>query len=158
LHFEEVSLRPACLASLITHLFHPGGGGTFGVVIEATFKVEPLLPLQVTYLHWDGTNAALTRELWSIYVEHAVEWAEQGLGGVLLPNAVVFANPKLNSTQAAEVMQPLLAFGKRLTSTNVPGAAVLQTEFPSWLPFFNTFLAPHPAVSFLRPFYQECSS
>jgi hypothetical protein len=97
-------------------------------------------------VHWTARDIGLTRELWSIYVENAVKWAEQGYGGVLLPNSIVFVNPYINASEAAATMEPVQAFYNRLVQANVTGAARYQLEMPSWMPFFKTFLAPNPAV------------
>jgi FAD/FMN-containing dehydrogenase len=54
-----------------------GGGGTFGVVLDATVRVAPRLPLRVVFLQWNNTQvehaAPLTRELFEILIDNGLK-------------------------------------------------------------------------------------
>jgi len=127
-----------------------GGGGTFGVVMEATMLAEPHpVTLQTTYVSWKNVDKAqstpLTRELFKILIDNGLKWADEGYGGFVWPETIIYITPKLNKEEATKTMDPLLKFGNKLKSDNIPGAAVLQLEFPSWLTFYNTFAAGNAA-------------
>lgn len=123
-----------------------GGGGTFGVVLEATFIASPRVILQVALVSFIEPNVTSTRDMWSIVVDQSLKWAEEGWGSFLTGESALFVTPTLNSTTAAASMEPLIDFGNKLTADNVPNVTVLLQEFPSWASFFNTFANTDSAV------------
>jgi hypothetical protein len=138
----------ACQNTDLFWALRGGGGGTFGVVLEATHTVARAVPLQVTYVGWTGApNATLTRELWSINVDNAARWADLGLSGFVFPQLMVYISPALGADEARAAMAPALAFGERLVAQGVEGAAAVQETRASFLSFFETYVAPYHAVS-----------
>ncbi|KAG6872370.1 hypothetical protein C0995_010289 [Termitomyces sp. Mi166 len=122
-----------------------GGGGTFGVVLEATVLASPQVTLQTVIVSFTPSTAR-TRELWDILADNGLKWAEEGWGGFSASNVAIWINPGSNKDDAAKSMDPLIQYGKRLQSEGVEGAQTVVTEFPSWGTFFNTFTKEHVAV------------
>lgn len=116
---------------------YSGGGGTFGVVIESTTLVSPVVTVQAILLSITSPSANLTQELYSIMIENGLKWADEGYGGYVSGGTAVYLTPKLTAAEHAASMAPLLDFGRKLNAT---GAGVYQLlEFPNWLSFFNVF-------------------
>ncbi|KAG6876325.1 hypothetical protein C0992_013354 [Termitomyces sp. T32_za158] len=122
-----------------------GGGGTFGVVLEATVLASPQVTLQAVIVSFTP-NTARTRELWNILADNGLKCAEEGWGGFSTSGVAILINPGSNKEDAAKSMDPLIQFGKKLQSEGVEGAQTLVTEFPSWGTFFDTFSKEHVAV------------
>ncbi|KAI0797146.1 hypothetical protein C8Q75DRAFT_802800 [Abortiporus biennis] len=120
-----------------------GGGGTFGIVIDATVTASPPVKLQTTLVKWDTYNLELTFELMKILVENAESIAKNGFGLTIFPSAAIFTTPTLTSKQAADVMAPILTFGNSLSAREIPGALALSLELDGWYPFFKTLIEPY---------------
>ncbi|KAL1742438.1 hypothetical protein HDZ31DRAFT_43240 [Schizophyllum fasciatum] len=119
-----------------------GGGGTFGVVMEATILASPRVTLQTVTVVIPAGNKELTRRLWSVMVANGVKWAEEGWGA----NAVsIYVNPVLDKDAAAKSMVPLVEFGEQLKAEGVD-AKVILSEAPSWGAFFEAFSTAHVAA------------
>ncbi|KAF9525498.1 FAD binding domain-containing protein [Crepidotus variabilis] len=115
-----------------------GGGGTFGVVVEATMMVSPPVALQTVILQF-SPNTTLSRELWGILVDNGLQWSKDGWGGVSIANVAVFINPILRKEAAASSAAPLIEFGQRLKAEGASGVSLTVVEFPSWYKFFQPF-------------------
>jgi len=125
-----------------------GGGGTFGVVMEATILTSPRVILQSIILTFKP-NIEITREMWSILAENGLAWARDGWGGLSVANVVVMINPKLSKDEAKSSLSPLIQFGEMLKSKDIPGLQIILTEFSSWGTFFDAFTRDYVAVSLL---------
>ncbi|TRM68276.1 hypothetical protein BD626DRAFT_481274 [Schizophyllum amplum] len=123
-----------------------GGGGTFGVVIEAAILASPRVPLQTVTVVVPAGNKDLSRQLWSVMVANGVQWAEQGWGANAMSNVAVYVNPVLTKEEAAESMAPFIEFGEKLTAAGVEGVKVVLAEVPSWGTFFAAFSTAHVAA------------
>ncbi|KAF8179553.1 FAD-binding domain-containing protein [Mycena galopus ATCC 62051] len=121
------------------------GGGTFGVVLDATVLASPPVTLQAVIISWTSENRTLPEQLWNILVNNGLEWAADGWGGFSMSNTAILVNRLLDPTQAAISMAPLISFGQRLQQDEVPGAQTLVKTFPSFLAFFNAFTVEHVA-------------
>ncbi|KAK6983987.1 cytokinin dehydrogenase 11 [Favolaschia claudopus] len=123
-----------------------GGGGTFGVVLEATLLASPAVTLQAVIVSWASSNRTLTGQLWSVMVDNALTWAADGWGGFSTSELAILVNPILNSTEAEKSLESLINFGNvEVHGNKVPGAQVVVTSFPSFLSFFNEFTSEHVA-------------
>lgn len=120
-----------------------GGGGTFGVVLEATILASPRVTLQTAILKFPH-NTSATQAMWRIMVDNGLKWANDGWGGFAMANVLVLVNPKLNKEQARESLAHLTDFGTELQNTG--NGRLIVTEFPSWGTFFNAFTRDHVAV------------
>ncbi|KAJ4488464.1 hypothetical protein J3R30DRAFT_941597 [Lentinula aciculospora] len=138
----------ACQNQDLFFALRGGGGGTFGVVMESTVLASPQVSLQVVMVGFASTtDTALTRQLWSTMTSNALQWAEEGWGGVAVANVAIYINPILDSAGAAKSMSPLIEFGKQLQSGQVEGAQVISTSFESWGTFFDWFAAENVAIT-----------
>ena len=63
-----------------------GGGGTFGVVMEATILASPRVTLQTVTVIIPAGDKELSRRLWSVMVANGVRWAEEGWGANAVAN------------------------------------------------------------------------
>ncbi|TFY55055.1 hypothetical protein EVJ58_g8490 [Rhodofomes roseus] len=123
-----------------------GGGGTFGVVMEATIRALPQLSFPAVHFNFNVTSET-ERELLQFIASNSLQWAEAGWGGYILPKgSMLFVNPFLSMAQAEEQMASLQQF----VTTNL-GATFTLTLQPSFLTMFNNFLLP-PALPVGLPF------
>ncbi|QRV84879.1 FAD-binding domain protein [Ceratobasidium sp. AG-Ba] len=124
-----------------------GGGGTFGVVLEATSKVEPKISTQAIFVKFNPVTAHVVAYMTTI-IANSVKWAEDGWGGYVSPNYAIFATPKLNRTQAeasmAALTQVVASFGSDVITNEF-------SSYDSFLPLFN-FVVANAAAPVGRPF------
>ncbi|KZV69238.1 FAD-binding domain-containing protein [Peniophora sp. CONT] len=118
-----------------------GGGGTFGVVMEATVLADPKVPVQVALVSFNA-NDTTTRALWELVLENQLTWSASGWGGLVNQHQALYVNPILNSSAANASMHPLAEFASNLKDAVVKSVFI---ELPSYLSFFNTFITPSPA-------------
>lgn len=124
-------------------------------MLESTTLASPPVTLQVVVVTWTNPNSTLTESLWSILVDNAVKWADEGWGGFVAGQSVIYLTPVLNKEQASESMEPVIDFGGKLEQDGVAGAQLLVLEFPSWYTFFNTFASTDSAVRVISPCAQS---
>lgn len=117
------------------------------MVLESTHRVSPQVTVQAVIVAWQNPNETLTRELWSIMTDNALQWSKEGWGAISQAEVAVYVNPKLDKTQAAESMAPLIQFGQRLQRDGIVGTKLLVMEFPSYGAFFKVFSGQYVAVS-----------
>ncbi|KAJ7801760.1 hypothetical protein B0H14DRAFT_2528843 [Mycena olivaceomarginata] len=141
----ELRVANACQNQDLFLALRGGGGGTFGVVLEATLLASPAITLQAVIVSWSAPNRALTAELWTILADNGLKWAADGWGGFSMAELAILVNPVLDPVQAAASMAPLIDFGHRLQQDGVPGAQTVVTTFPSFLEFFDAFTLEHVA-------------
>ncbi|KAA1474685.1 FAD-binding domain-containing protein [Dentipellis sp. KUC8613] len=140
----------ACQNEDLFFALRGGGGGTFGVVLESTILASPPVPLQAVVVLWRPT-ANLTQSIFSLLVDNAVKWADEGWGGLANDQSVIYVNPKPQTqTQSNSSMAPLIQFGERLLADGVPGTQLLVLQFPTFGSFFNTFAVSQAASSGLN--------
>ena len=125
-----------------------GGGGTFGVVLESTVLASPQVVLQAVIVSF-GNNSKATRQLWDIVVENAEKWTNDSWGGLVNANTAIYVTPKLSKSEAAQSMDPLIQFGRELIATNITGAELIVTTFPSYGSFFEYLSGSKVGVSFI---------
>ncbi|KDN46581.1 hypothetical protein RSAG8_04234, partial [Rhizoctonia solani AG-8 WAC10335] len=153
----------ACQNSDLFWALRGGGGGTFGVVLEATSRVEKKIPTQIVleatsrvekkiptqsiFVKFNPVTAHVVAYM-STIIENSVQWAEDGWGGYISPNYAIFATPKLNRTEAEASMAPLTqvvaSFGSDMIKNEF-------TSYDSFLPLFNNVVA-NAAAPVGRPF------
>ncbi|KAF7362609.1 FAD-binding domain-containing protein [Mycena venus] len=132
----------ACQNEDLFFALRGGGGGTFGVVLEATILAAPAAPVQVVIVTWAPTarSTARTEALWGLIGEHVIEWADAGWGGYAMPELALFVTQRLSKDEAAASMAPLIAHAEKMREEGVEGAGAMVLEFPSFLPFFISFM------------------
>ncbi|KAL4062935.1 hypothetical protein J3A83DRAFT_4107888 [Scleroderma citrinum] len=112
-----------------------GGGGTFGIVLEATSWVEKQLTMQVAN-YTVGYTSEEAQEFYEIVVNNTVKWSSEGWGGFVGVIGYYMINPLITLAEATSSLKPLSDF---VIATG--GNFTLQTV-PSWMGFFNA----HPGL------------
>ncbi|KAF9483408.1 FAD-binding domain-containing protein [Pholiota conissans] len=123
-----------------------GGGGTFGVVMDASILASPRITLQAVFLKF-SPNVSVTEEMWSIMAANGLKWANDGWGGYSMAQVLILVNPKLTKQEAQESLADLLDFGERLERNGVAGFQMTVTELPSWYDFFEMFVEGNVATT-----------
>jgi hypothetical protein len=83
--------------------------------------------------------------MWSIMVENALKWGDEGWGGYSKSDAVILLNPKLSQVDAQTSLAPLLDFGKQLQLED-PTSTLEFTEFHSYNAFIQTLTSQFVVV------------
>ncbi|KAG8679780.1 hypothetical protein FRC11_003305, partial [Ceratobasidium sp. 423] len=123
-----------------------GGGGTFGVVLEATSQVIPN-PVSSIALSWQLTPTPdIVKAFFVILVQNSLRWAQEGWGGYFYPAASILANPRMNASQAAESLKPLTDFLANATSGSGNGTQPQWSQHPSYLSLLSIILASADAA------------
>lgn len=86
-----------------------GGGGTFGVVMEATVLASSKVPIQVGVVTFKQ-NLTTTRALWSLMLEKQAQWTADGWGGLVTDDLAIYVNPTLNASKAADSLKVISSF------------------------------------------------
>lgn len=110
-----------------------GGGGTFGVVIEATHRVEPAAPLVVASIDFTSNSTNLA-PYYAVGVENALTWASQGWGGHYRGSSMIFVNPLLSLSEATASLEPAASYAK------AQGGSASFVEYPSFYSFFKEYV------------------
>lgn len=114
-----------------------GGGGTFGVVLSATHRVEGVVPLSVAFVSLPPSSLAATQQgFLDLLVSSALDLANQGWGGPQTPLEAILATPLLDLPSAKSSLSPILAY---VNSNN--GSVVLESH-PTWYSFYAKYLKP----------------
>ncbi|KAI1506305.1 hypothetical protein F5X99DRAFT_404370 [Biscogniauxia marginata] len=119
-----------------------GGGGTFGVVLSATHRVEPKIPLAFADIHLPSNITSETALEWiQILVEESLDWGEAGWGGHVGGTFVTHFNPlpaltRDNGTAARA------AFKRPSEFALARGGTVNIAVYSSWLEIWERFLLP----------------
>ncbi|KAI9768106.1 MAG: hypothetical protein M1840_005140 [Geoglossum simile] len=112
-----------------------GGGGTFGVVLESTHRVEPAFPLVFAFMSFPATSTN-TAPFTSLLVNNSLAWADQGWGGPQGPTFIAMANTVLNLSVARASMAPAAAY---VLSQN--GSVSIEL-YPNYFPIYEQFIVP----------------
>ncbi|EED13770.1 isoamyl alcohol oxidase, putative [Talaromyces stipitatus ATCC 10500] len=110
-----------------------GGGGSFGVVLETSHRVEPLIPLVVAAITIPATATTFT-PWFEIMVNNSLTWSQQGWGGHITPSSLIDVNPLLTLDEAKESMAPAVAFAE------ANNGSVVFEEYPSYYPFYLKYV------------------
>lgn len=132
----ELRVANQCQNTDLFWALRGGGGGTFGVVLEATSRVEKQLTLQFANFTIGYTNEA-AQKFFEVIVNNTMKWSSQGWGGLIGPAVGHYLlNPVLTLSEANDSLKELSEF----VIAN-GGNFTLQTV-PSWMSFFNA----HPGL------------
>ncbi|THH14234.1 hypothetical protein EW146_g6074 [Bondarzewia mesenterica] len=110
-----------------------GGGGTFGVVLETSSRVEPKFSLIAASIKFTqtSTNAAPWLKL---VVNKTLQWGEEGWGGHIGAVNLINVTPLLNLTQAQDSLKEVSDYALSQNGT------VVIEELPSWYAFFSKYV------------------
>ncbi|KAI9693986.1 MAG: hypothetical protein M1822_003257 [Bathelium mastoideum] len=116
-----------------------GGGGTFGVVLSATHRVEPVVPLAVSFASLPtNSSAEIQGGVLDIIVNNTVKWASEGWGGFQSATVGVLASPLLSLSQAQSSMAELVNY------TQAHGGTSVVEYLPSWYAFYSKYVTSDP--------------
>ncbi|TGO81524.1 hypothetical protein BPOR_1120g00030 [Botrytis porri] len=105
-----------------------GGGGTFGIVMEVTHRVEPRVQLAVAAISYNRTSVNVLEWL-SVIVNNSLPWANQGWGGHYQAANLISVTPLLSLSEAAESMTPAMKFANENDGTWDPAST---SSTPEW--------------------------
>ncbi|KAA8649263.1 hypothetical protein EYZ11_005546 [Aspergillus tanneri] len=115
-----------------------GGGGTFGVVIESTHRVEPRMPLISASIKFpQKSDSSNVLPFLDILVNNTIKWAHEGWGGHINSNSFINVTPLLSLAEAKESLAEVVAYAK-----SQGGTAVIE-KFSSWYGFYEKYVVPN---------------
>ncbi|KAJ6184164.1 hypothetical protein N7519_005465 [Penicillium mononematosum] len=110
-----------------------GGGGTFGVVLESTHRVEPAIRFVAANIKFPG-NSTNMLPFMDIVVNNTLKWGQEGWGGHITGNTLVNVSPFLSIKQAKVSLASVIAYAK------ANGGSATIEEFTSWYPFYEKYV------------------
>ncbi|KAF8912198.1 hypothetical protein CPB84DRAFT_762123 [Gymnopilus junonius] len=125
----------ACQNEDLFFALRGGGGGTFGVVLEATMMVSISETLRMANINWPINDDNL-RSVVGIFLDNVTAMAENGWGGYLTPSIgnLVLISPRMDLEAAQEMMKPLVdlttAMGGNSSVTHI---ASYDEWFKGWM-------------------------
>lgn len=120
-----------------------GGGGTFGVVLSATHKVEPRMPIAFADVRLPSNCTSEDSLSWvAVLLEHSLEWGQTGWGGHVGGTFVTHVNPLPAFTTDGGVAAAA-AFKKETDFALAMGGTSDIQIFPSFLAIWRK-LYPTP--------------
>ena len=94
-----------------------GGGGTFGVVMESTHKVEKAFNITVANITYPATSANYIPFV-DVVINSTENWAQDGWGGNINPGSVIIVTPLLSLSQAEEPLKNITDFAHSQNGTS----------------------------------------
>ncbi|KAF7163387.1 hypothetical protein CNMCM6106_000337 [Aspergillus hiratsukae] len=115
-----------------------GGGGTYGVVLESTSKVERGGPLVMAYitLPTAETGAGTTMGFVKLLMDNALRWAQEGWGGPNGLNYIAMVNPFVTVDEAERSLSTVAEYALS------HGGNVTIERLPSFLAVYEKYVAP----------------
>lgn len=111
------------------------GAGAFGVVLGATVKAEPTIPVTFTLMTFSPTADNQVSFL-ELLINSTVTWANDGWGGPMSPASIALVNPHMDLEAATVSMANASAFVKANNGT------VRIQHFDAFYDFYSEFIAP----------------
>ncbi|CAA7271039.1 unnamed protein product [Cyclocybe aegerita] len=118
-----------------------GGGGTFGIVMEATILATPARSYQIASITWPINDDNL-RQIMTLFVDNATTFATQGWGGYLTPStgSLVMTTPNLSPANAKKSAEALVNLSAAL------GGTPTVTTLSSFYQWYSQFVGNNLAV------------
>ncbi|KAI1337935.1 hypothetical protein F5Y15DRAFT_425368 [Xylariaceae sp. FL0016] len=132
----------ACQNSDLFWALRGGGGGSFGVVLSATHRVEPRMPIAFADIHLPSNATSGDALDWvALLLEESLQWGIDGWGGHVGGTFVTHFNPLPaltgdNGTKARAAFQRASDFALKLGGTS--NVAVYESFIEPW----DEFLLP----------------
>jgi FAD/FMN-containing dehydrogenase len=133
----EVRLANACQNSDLFWALRGGGGSVFGIVLSSTSRVEKAEPIAVASISFGDTSKESTRQWLKLMIDESLEWANQGWGGHIWANMLVYMNPLLSRVGAERSMAKAAAFARARNGT-------VTIEALSWWEIYGKFVRSAP--------------
>ena len=112
-----------------------GGGGTFGVVLDSTHKVDPATSMAVASIGIPADDKEVYGQWMDLLVDTAIDLAEDGWGGHVYGNSLVHVSPTLRSIEEAEK-----SMGKIIEFAEAHGGSVTVHMSSTWYSFFQEYV------------------
>jgi hypothetical protein len=115
-----------------------GGGGTYGVVTEVTYRTHPSVPLTALNFGANSTNNDTFKTLFTEFVRIHPNLSDAGFSGYAVVSSnsiqVFYIGLNMTQTQVNMTIGPFLAFAQNLTSEglNITALIVPYPSFYSW--------------------------
>ncbi|TLD08280.1 uncharacterized protein PgNI_07975 [Pyricularia grisea] len=109
------------------------GSATFGVVLDATFKVEPVIPITLALMSFNATSLN-TDPFLSLLINHTSIWAEEGWGGPMSMSTLALVNPTMSLDAANSSMQEVANY------VSAQGGTIILERLPSFYSFFTKYV------------------
>ncbi|KAJ0109055.1 isoamyl alcohol [Diaporthe amygdali] len=121
-----------------------GGGGTFGVVLDATHRVEPVMPIAIADMKLPSNASEDTALEWiALQAQHALSFARQGWGGHAAGTYMTHVNPMRKianiSDGGAAAKKSMKVAGDFILSNG--GTSVVEI-LPSWSEAWQKYIKP----------------
>ncbi|KAI1134260.1 FAD-binding domain-containing protein [Hypoxylon sp. FL0543] len=121
-----------------------GGGGTFGIVLEATHRVEPSMPVAVANISLPSNVTAETSLQWiELMARQSLAWGKQGWGGHAGGLYLTYMNPVppvANSTDGGVAARNSMRAATEF-ALSIGGASDVQV-LPNFLDVWNKYVLP----------------
>ncbi|KAI5918704.1 hypothetical protein F4810DRAFT_558419 [Camillea tinctor] len=121
-----------------------GGGGTFGVVLEATHRVEPAGPVAVAGITLPSNITADTAMQWiELVARQSLDWGRQGWGGHAAGMYLTYMNPLPAIANLSDGGLAALAAMKNATdfATSIGGTSVIEI-LPDFIDVWKKYVVP----------------
>ncbi|KAI0402028.1 cytochrome P450 [Xylaria palmicola] len=113
------------------------GGGAFGVVLNATMKAEPAMPVTFAVLAFAPTPETQDT-FFKILIENTPNWSSDGWGGIMSPLRMTMIGPHIDQETAKKSLAPAIDFVKDLNGT------IIFQEYKTYYDFFQQNIAADP--------------
>ncbi|KAH8197313.1 hypothetical protein TruAng_008517 [Truncatella angustata] len=126
-----------------------GGGGTFGVVLEATHRVEPKMPIAVASITIPSNSSDETVREWiRRQALDSYDWGRQGWGGHVAGLYVKHFNPLPQYANLSDGGAAAQATMQKATDFALAhgGTSVVEVV-PNWLTAWNKYVVPTALTS-----------
>lgn len=112
-----------------------GGGGTYGLVLESTHRVEPKMAMAVAVVQLPASDSQLVARFMDVLVDTAIELAEDGWGGHVYGTHFVYVSPLITSSEdARRSLHKVIDF-----VASVNGTTEIAVS-DSWYQFFRDYV------------------
>ncbi|KID64730.1 uncharacterized protein G6M90_00g112530 [Metarhizium brunneum] len=112
-----------------------GGGGTFGLVVDSTHRVEPRMPVAVASVAVDAGNRDHVYGFMETLVDSALDLARDGWGGHIYGNRIVYLTPAIQSlARARQSVDRIVRFAED------HGGSANVSIAPSFYAFFEQYV------------------
>ncbi|KAA1467757.1 FAD-binding domain-containing protein [Dentipellis sp. KUC8613] len=129
----QLRVANECQNSDLFWALRGGGGGTFGIVLESSHRVEPKLSLVVASLKFPQT-ATNPLPFLRLVTDKALQWGQEGWGGHIGANMLINVNPLITLENAKASLADVANY-----TLSQNGTVVIE-ELPSWLAFFQKYV------------------
>jgi len=137
-----------CQNSDLFFALRGGGGNSFGVNMEVTYRAHPQVTVQVAYIAFVATNLTTFSQFVSIVTANANTWAQEGWGGYISLGGevrtlfgIIMMNPNMTNAQAAASMAPAINFANSGASAETLVANVFESA--SFYQAYQAFIQPN---------------